>query len=84
VPIHAGLLYCLTLLPSTPAPAKPPGLRSLRVLDLSLNSISGTLPPSYGALRSLEVLELSRNPDLSGGLPRQWAGMERLRSLMIT
>jgi hypothetical protein len=53
-------------------------------MDLSLNAVSGTLPPSYGALRSLEVLELSRNRDLAGPLPKAWTGMGRLRSLYIT
>ncbi len=48
-------------------------LKYLRVLDLSANRLSGTLPDAWGNM-SLGYLNLSRNA-LSGTLPPTWRGI---------
>jgi hypothetical protein len=45
-------------------------------------SLSGTLPPSWGALSKLRVLQLFVNT-LSGPLPSAWSGMAALESLAL-
>ena len=46
--------------------------------------MSGELPRSWGALAALEVLDVSRNPELGGALPVEWKGMRNLRALLAT
>jgi len=60
-----------------PPPSLPPGGAPsplpLAHLLLSDNNLSGTLPPSLGARSLLRLLHASRNPKLSGTLPRSLA-----------
>jgi LRR receptor-like serine/threonine-protein kinase ERECTA len=44
-------------------------LNHLEVIDLSRNNISGLLPPDFGDMLSLQVLDLDQNPFLSGSVP---------------
>ena len=58
-----------------------PRLDTLRMLDASNNSISGTLPEAYGQMPSLQVLHLHLN-GLSGTLPASLGiGGTAIRSL---
>jgi len=58
-------------------------LTNLTILDLSWNSISGTLPSELGLIRNLEILDLSHNM-ISGTLPSELgainAGLELVRT----
>jgi hypothetical protein len=48
-----------------------------------MNKLTGTLSPEFGtAWLAMEVLSLSTNT-LMGPLPREWAGMSRLRTLHL-
>ncbi|XP_024974098.1 LRR receptor-like serine/threonine-protein kinase RPK2 [Cynara cardunculus var. scolymus] len=57
--------------------------RSLRVLDVSQNRISGILPSSFGELGSLVVLNLSRNL-LHGEIPVDFSKIKDLRGLSLS
>ncbi|KAF3774271.1 Serine/threonine-protein kinase BRI1-like 1 [Nymphaea thermarum] len=61
-------------------------LRSLNVLDLSHNNLSGDLSSfSLGAdCGNLAVLDLSFNPRLTGGVPATIANCRQLRSLVLS
>ncbi len=48
--------------------------------DLSNNSLTGTLPPSWSALQDLEALRLDDNA-LRGPLPSRWAALASLQEL---
>ncbi|KAG9440565.1 hypothetical protein H6P81_020730 [Aristolochia fimbriata] len=43
--------------------------KTLKILDLSNNSLSGNIPPTIGNLTNLEVLDLSKN-SINGTVPR--------------
>ncbi|XP_026655880.2 probable LRR receptor-like serine/threonine-protein kinase At1g07650 isoform X2 [Phoenix dactylifera] len=53
------------------------------IISLSLKgqNLSGVLPPAFGLLRHLQLLDLSRNV-FNGSIPEQWAGM-RLQGLFL-
>ncbi|KAK9267134.1 hypothetical protein L1049_009553 [Liquidambar formosana] len=51
-------------------------------LDLSSNSINGTIPPSIHKLKNMEVLSLKNNL-LSGELPKHWENFQSLRVLDV-
>lgn len=55
----------------------------LRELDLSLNSISGTVPQGIAKLRSLSLLDLSAN-QLQGLLPQALQRLPSLRSVSFS
>lgn len=55
--------------------------RSLRVLDLGANALAGAVPPVIGTLRSLSVLRLAGNPEISGSIPAELGGIEMLVTL---
>ncbi|KAJ0812680.1 putative protein kinase RLK-Pelle-LRR-XV family [Helianthus annuus] len=57
--------------------------RSLRVLDASGNQIAGTLPLSFGELRSLVALSLSRNM-LHGVIPVNFSKIKYLKNLSLS
>ncbi|TAE21522.1 MAG: hypothetical protein EAZ92_16865 [Candidatus Kapaibacterium sp.] len=57
-------------------------LDALRLLDLSDNTLAGTLPPALASLRSLEVLNLSGNIFV-GEFGQTLCGAARLRDLRI-
>ncbi|MBD1204730.1 MAG: IPT/TIG domain-containing protein, partial [Rhodobacteraceae bacterium] len=57
-------------------------LGGLRVLDLSNNGLTGTVPRSIGKLTLLETLNLSKNK-LTGGL-KDLCGLVRLRDLDVS
>jgi Leucine-rich repeat (LRR) protein len=55
--------------------------QTLRLLDVSANEFSGTLPAAWGGIRSLQYLNLSNNR-LTGALPQSivnWDALETLR-----
>ncbi|URD84988.1 LRR receptor-like serine threonine-protein kinase [Musa troglodytarum] len=70
-------------------------LPSLRILDLSNNNLSGTIPQSFGnyligqipwsigRMKQLEVLDLSRN-NLSGAIPSDLAALNFLNHLNLS
>jgi hypothetical protein len=61
-------------------------LRSLKVLDLSRNKLSGTIPGAFGAggtLWGLRELDLSRNM-LTGALPAGMRGLTELQKLDLS
>ncbi|GLT78571.1 hypothetical protein SLA2020_501010 [Shorea laevis] len=60
------------------------GFTRLKILDLSENQFSGTIPPSIGALHSLKALFLSHN-QLNGSLPNLGlCGLKRLQELDLS
>jgi len=58
-------------------------LTNLKELQISKNSLSGTLPESIGKLKSLTVLYLDSN-DLEGSLPNSIAYLNNIKSLDIS
>ncbi|GER49311.1 leucine-rich repeat receptor-like kinase [Striga asiatica] len=56
--------------------------KTLSILDISGNKISGSLPPSIGESVSLIVLNLSRNL-LKGPIPASLTGIKDLKSLSL-
>jgi len=60
-------------------------MRKLRTVDLSSNSLRGSLPPVWGAAwTNATSLDLSNNGQLSGGLPRGWRGLLAMRTLNLS
>ncbi|XP_048320681.2 MDIS1-interacting receptor like kinase 1 [Ziziphus jujuba] len=55
----------------------------LLYLDMSLNSIEGSLTPSISKIKSLTVLALKNNK-LSGQLPQNWTDLPSLRVFDVT
>ena len=51
-------------------------------LNLSQNSLSGSIPESFGNLQNLEILSLSNN-DLSGSLPNSIGKLTKLEALFM-
>ncbi len=51
--------------------------------DISRNSLTGSLPPEWGALGSLVSLDVSSNY-LSGGLPAVWEALASLQQLRLS
>jgi hypothetical protein len=47
-------------------------MAALEDLQLSFNSLAGTVPPSWGSWEKLQVVNLSANPELRGCLPAAW------------
>jgi hypothetical protein len=59
-------------------------LSALEVLDLSHNSIYGSLPDAFSGYGSrLAVVDVSRNL-LTGTLPASWRNLKSLRSLNMS
>jgi Leucine-rich repeat (LRR) protein len=54
---------------------------SLTTIDLSNNSLSGTLPTSWASLHTLQWLDLSHN-QLEGQLPAEWGNGLQMLSTM--
>ena len=52
-------------------------------LDLSINELSGTIPPALGQLERLQSLNLRWN-QLSGGIPPELGGLTQLRGLDLS
>ena len=44
-------------------------------------TVDGELPRSWGRLKSLKVLRLARNRNLTGGVPDDWSGLVALEEL---
>jgi hypothetical protein len=65
-----------------PAASTLAALPALTALWLGNTGTTGTLPPGYGDLRAMEDLRLMSNW-LRGTIPREWAGMTRLRRLYL-
>lgn len=57
-------------------------LRHLRVVDLSNNNFT-SFPQDIGALRDLEELNLSDNPNLGGNLPDNMDNLRNLKNLLV-
>jgi hypothetical protein len=53
----------------------------LKTLEVASPGLHGPLPPVYGSLKNLQTLKLHGR--LTGGLPSEWAGMLRLKSLSL-
>jgi hypothetical protein len=53
---------------------------NLTAIDLSNNTLTGTLPKSWSSLTSLQYLDLSSNL-LLGELPAEWGSMQHLNTL---
>ena len=68
---------------SGPIPPELGNLSALTHLSLFSNNLSGPLPPEIGNLNNLEKLGLSRNPELTGLLPRSLLNLESLSSVTI-
>ena len=66
---------------SGPIPSELADISSLTTLALFTNNLSGPLPAELGGLENLENLRLSRNPGLSGLVPRSLLNIESLSSL---
>ncbi|CAL4920530.1 unnamed protein product [Urochloa decumbens] len=64
-----------------PVPDTVVNCRNLRVLDLGANALSGAVPPVIGTLRSLSVLRLAGNADITGSIPAELGGIEMLVTL---
>lgn len=58
--------------------------KTLQHLDLSDCAISGALPASLASAFSLQHLNLSGNPQLSGTLPEAWAGLIDLQVVDVS
>ncbi|XP_037403943.1 receptor like protein 22-like [Triticum dicoccoides] len=58
-------------------------LTTLTVIDLSNNSLDGTIPGSLGRLISLHVLNMSGNA-ITGDIPQEFGGMTQLESLDLS
>jgi hypothetical protein len=63
------------------------GMKSLKLLDLSSNNLTGTLPASYGSptwSKNVQILNLNGNEQLTGTIPGTWAGMSAAIDLQMT
>ena len=58
------------------------GLRSLKLLKVQYNSLTGSIPTWFGSMNSLGGLYLHRN-DLTGSIPRELGQLTRLRRLWL-
>ncbi|CAH9139879.1 unnamed protein product [Cuscuta epithymum] len=56
---------------------------ALRILDISFNHLSGTLPDCWENLRSLAFLNLANNHNLSGSLPTSIGSLASLEGLHL-
>jgi hypothetical protein len=43
-------------------------------LEISINNLAGTVPPSWGSWGQVKTVSLFANPQLSGCLPAAWRG----------
>jgi hypothetical protein len=73
---HLTLQYSYTVM--TVIPTIPPVLQKLQQLDLSFNSLEGSLPSSWSSMVSLQQLWANTNK-LSGPLPASWGAMASLQ-----
>lgn len=55
---------------------------NLTWLDLSFNSLSGSIPPSIASMKELEILELSNNK-LTGSIPGTFGNLTKLEDLFL-
>lgn len=62
-------------------PCAPPSLPARRS-SLAFNSLSGPLPPSWGALARVRALKLQKN-NLSGAVPPSWGGLKALETIAL-
>lgn len=65
-----------------PVPSELGKLVNLDWLSLAHNELSGPIPPSFGGLARLEYLNLTANAALSGALPTELVGLERLETFL--
>ena len=57
-------------------------LPKLKTFDVSNVSLTGPLPPGWGALAQLEDIRLYSN-NITGPLPKEWSGLTRLKVLHL-
>lgn len=60
-----------------------PGNGSMIYLDLSYNSLSGTIPDRYGSMSYLQVLNLGHN-NLTGSIPDSFGGLKAIGVLDLS
>ncbi|XP_078168494.1 leucine-rich repeat extensin-like protein 3 [Carex rostrata] len=58
-------------------------LKSLTVLDLSLNNLAGPLPDQFGSLEKIEVLNLAHNR-ITGSTPDSICSLPKLKDLNLS
>ncbi len=65
-----------------PIPSELSELPPLDLLSLAHNGLTGSIPSDFGRLTRLEYLNLTANSSLSGALPTELAGLDRLATLL--
>ena len=70
------------LRPPSPFRAKSPCLQAVTYIGLQGNGIGGGLPPSWGNLTGLQLLDLGRNR-LGRDFPPEWGAMRGLQALNL-
>jgi len=87
IDILANLPYLSTLEITSSSQSKIPGnldkLKNLKILRLSENNYSGTLPTEIGRLKNLEVLDFSKG-FMTGGIPKEYCDLTNLKSLDLS
>ncbi len=68
---------------SGPIPPEIGGARALTEVNLSRNRLSGPIPAELWKLAMVERMSLAYNPELTGILPVELTGMQRLSVLML-
>ena len=81
--VHSCLSTATLFLPANLIPLSFPPCpqQALQQLDLSFNSFTGPLPPSWSTMSALQQLWLDVNK-LSGPLPASWSGLTALQKLV--
>ncbi len=68
---------------SGPIPPEFGELGSLETFNVRSNQLTGSVPPELGGLGQLIHMHLADNPSLSGPLPSELAGIDRIETLFV-